>query len=170
MGVRRLRELASVATAVLADMARAGRLERAALWLAVDGAGRYARAVMAGDVATEGTQRHRAAKCGGCPLAVYRRLGIGDGRTWAVFCGPPPGLRTADDGVGTCGCLVGLTVGGAPLEAAGKAVVASEACPGGEWEAEAGNNPPSKGMLDPLEIRSIPDQTGRLGPKSRDHF
>jgi hypothetical protein len=142
-GLGRLRELASVARGVLADMARAGRLERAALWLAVDGAGRYAMAVMAGDVATEGTQRHRAAKCGACPLGVYRRLGIGDGRTWAVFCGPPPGQRGPDDGVGTCGCLVGITVAGEPLEAAGKVVVATEACPGGIWGPEGeGGTPP----------------------------
>lgn len=102
----------------LAAMAAKGSLSPRMAWVGLKGAAEYAKAVAAGDVADDATWKARIEACRGCPaLTPPGKPGVG-------YCGKP--FVEALDGpreARTCGCLV-----------AGKASVASQACPRGHWE------------------------------------
>ena len=110
-------------------LAKADQLEARYLWVAVKGAWKYARAVASGDVAGEDDARARVRSCDACSAAD--RVKTGKPGVVAVYCGRG---ELAADGP-TCGCLVGISIGGMPLGAAGKTQVASESCPRGRWVA-----------------------------------
>jgi len=108
-------------------LAREGRLESRWMWAAVRGGWRYVAAMVTGDVADTTTATGRAHTCAACDAAdtvQTSRAGL-----CAVYCGT--GVATASGP--TCGCLVGITNNGNPIEPAGKVCVASERCPRGHW-------------------------------------
>lgn len=110
-------------------LARDGRLETRWLWAAVRGGWRYVWAVAAGDIADDATAAQRVRTCAACDAAdtvQTSRAGL-----CAVYCG----TGTATDTGPTCGCLVGITRDGKPIEPAGKVVVASESCPRARWSS-----------------------------------
>lgn len=121
------------------------------LWHALAGAGRYAAAVAAGDIASPDEQRLRIGRCRTCPsLRVHPVPVMG---VYAGFCGPPFKDKR-DEYPATCGCLVAHATPPtdtdgceqiiklrvlAALTPAGKACVASERCPQGRWIEEVAN-------------------------------
>lgn len=112
---------------------------RGRFWTALKGAAKYTEAIARGDIASERDQRERQATCAGCPHKV-RHSALG---RYIWTCGPFAQDRTRDANAPTCGCIVmaqgdetSSELSGDPTraEAAGKAVVASEACPQRRWE------------------------------------
>ncbi len=122
-------QLARLATADLAALARNGDLSASQAWTAVKGAARYVAAVASGDVVTTTEAIGRLARCQRCEAFTERpdpvRLTIDGTPTelHAYYCGEP-----FKESARTCGCL--LAVGQSP---AGKMLVGSEQCPRGEW-------------------------------------
>lgn len=124
------------------------------LWTALAGAAKYTAAVAAGDIADEDAQRLRIARCRTCPTARIHSVPLTG--AWAAFCGPPFVDRTGEPEP-SCGCLVAAApaqpTDGDPatirlrvlaaLQPAGKACVASEACPQGRWTASCPSANPS---------------------------
>lgn len=108
------------------ELASANQLEARYLWVACKGAWKYARAVAAGDEATDHDQTARVRMCIACS-ACERIQTARDGLV-SAYCGR--GNRTEDGP--TCGCLVFITIGGV-ASAAGKTKVASERCPRAKW-------------------------------------
>jgi len=127
----RLIDLARLARDELVSMAEDGRLKGPNVWTALKGGGRYLAAVATGDAALEAVQRFRADVCRTCEHAKDRAVFVNGEPVIAWYCGEP----FEDRGEGEpCGCLVGISVDGEPLQhAAGKAVLDSEECPRGKW-------------------------------------
>jgi hypothetical protein len=94
------------------SLLRQGRLGREQMWTAFRGAGVYLTRTR-----TDGSVFE---VCRGCE----HKTGLASG---ALYCGEP---FTPTDR--TCGCLIGVTVGGEEI-AGGKTVTAGEACPDGRW-------------------------------------
>lgn len=108
-------------------LAKAGELEPAFVWAAVKGGYKYLEAVASGDVTPEAQAVERLEVCRGCTaleLVYTSKPGV-----LAAYCGRGEPLA---DGA-TCGCLIAVTVEGAPLMPAGKPLVASEECPRLSW-------------------------------------
>lgn len=119
-----------IGTAVSLALAR--RLRPQHLWCAIKGAAKYSAAIMAGDEADEVVADARAVLCDLCPSATYEAKGnIG---AHAVYCGAAFIDHTGHDDPRqrTCGCLVGVTIGGRTY-AGGKTSVRSERCPQEKW-------------------------------------
>ena len=126
--------------AVLVQLAIQGKLRPSHLWVGVRGAGRYAKAIASGDVASDQVVQERLCGERGCLSCPCVTSTTEPGGYVAHWCGTPLTVATDDDG-GTCGCLV---------EA--KASVASEACPRRRWgpsvlRGEGGAPPPLVGSL-----------------------
>lgn len=117
----------------LAAMAVAGDLPREHLWMAVEGAQTYRRAVAQGLVATADEAHRRAGLCAQCPSHTTAPSSALPS-VLKGSCGPFLLDRTADPDPAqrTCGCRVTLTVGGL-LTPAGKTVAGNERCPQGRW-------------------------------------
>lgn len=126
-----IRELARLTRDELIAMAEDGRLRGPNVWTAIKGGARYLTAVATGDTALEAIQRYRAGVCRNCEHAKDRALFLNNQPVISWYCGQP----FEDQGAGKpCGCLVGISVDGEPLQhAAGKAVVDSEDCPLRKW-------------------------------------
>jgi len=118
----------------LAVMAIKGELSRAHLWTAFRGAGRYARALAEGDVASPTDAANRLSVCLACPHATRGlEKSIAEGPAQGVYCGQPLLERMEDDNpTPTCGCPVAITVAGEFIPA-GKTLVGSCRCPQGKW-------------------------------------
>lgn len=116
----------------LVALARRGELRGRHVWLAMQGARTYHRAVLRGDVAGAEDQATRARQCVTCTHHRERTVVLDGQVVRAGYCGQP--LSDAD-GQGKrgrpCGCLVTMTVDGSTV-AAGRAIVASRACPLGK--------------------------------------
>lgn len=116
------REIAAAVTtgaSRFVDLCIAGKVTRRSVWIGMQGAAKYARAIAAGDEADSDTKEARLAKCAMC-TARTADAAIPESAGW---CGTPLMAEVRDDGP-TCGCL---------LEA--KASVGSEKCPRGNWPA-----------------------------------
>lgn len=123
-----LRELVTMGMHELAAMAQRGELRGRHVWVAIRGARAYHEAVAAGDVADADERGRRAAACGRCKHHRTRESTTAAGAVLAGYCGEP----FIDGGGGRpCGCLVTVTVQGRTT-AAGRAIVASKACPLGK--------------------------------------
>lgn len=127
----KLVDLARLARDELVEMAQDGRLKGPNVWTALKGGAKYLTAVATGDTALEAVQQYRAGVCRTCQHANDRAVFMNGHPVIAWYCGEP----FEDKGEGKpCGCLVGISVDGDPLQhAAGKAVVDSEDCPRGLW-------------------------------------
>lgn len=102
------------------------------LWVGAKGAAKYAAAVATGDIADEVVAAARfEGWCMSCPSVKHRRARLQDQGVEVYYCGPE--LEEHFDSVmPTCGCLVGLTVGG-QAQPGGKTVVRSQMCPQRRW-------------------------------------
>lgn len=113
----------------LARMAMAGQISRDDLWVAYEGAERWAQAIARGDIADAHVQEARAGICEQCPALVRTETGSGVTLGWCGGVLAKGVSKTGPDGGGpTCGCQV--TINGKP---AGKTIVMSAACTRGEW-------------------------------------
>jgi hypothetical protein len=127
-------DLARLAKAEIVARAKAGELRGSHVWTAIKGAATYLSAIASGEELIDDRRgRARARICQGCQYRTGRPVEIRGELVVAHYCGPAFEDRTTlDNGRGTCGCLVSITVGG-QLHAAGKTTLAREKCPRGEW-------------------------------------
>lgn len=114
----------------LAAMAINRELKVRHLWLALRGSGKYADAIVSGDVAEPMAQEFRCSECA-TKCKSRREYESAEGII-AIYCGPR--LDQIEGDRPTCGCLVAVRVDGQLLPA-GKTIVRSESCPQGKWGA-----------------------------------
>jgi hypothetical protein len=126
-------ELLKLGSEQLLDMALSGELRGRHVWVAFKGAKVYREAMASGDIAPEAAKAARAGKCAACPLCTDHPKEQVD--AIAHYCGEP-----FEEKGHTCGCLVGITVGG-QMHPAGKTEVASEHCWAGVWGATEREEP-----------------------------
>lgn len=115
-------ELAQIAArggVEFAKLLAGGKVGLRDMWMAANGATRYAAAMASGDVAPDIEIEIRRACCRCCPSMVVARSDNAEGES--AWCGKPFNDRLGEK-LPTCGCLL-----------AGKTAVASERCPQGRW-------------------------------------
>lgn len=125
--VKAVVQLVGVGTPTLIAMARRGELGREQVWAAFKGAGACVQAMAGGDVASDVVADARVGSCDACGACVREVKLPG---VEAMYCGRP--LTGDGEGTGTCGCLVGVTIGGRVAPAC-KSMVRSETCGRGQW-------------------------------------
>lgn len=130
-----LSDLAKLAVDQVAELVKSGEVRGPSMWAGFRGAAKYLKAVAKGDIASDSDQAGRADICRGCKHATPRLVFVRGKPVATFYCGTPAWYADEwDNQQGTCGCLVGISVDGEPLQhAAGKAVVDSERCPLGKW-------------------------------------
>lgn len=126
------RDLARLGLPELVRLRREGKLDRRRAWALLRGAGTYLPAMAAGRVRDEQAADGLASVCAGCPLHTERAVDLGDELAVGLYCGV---IGVPDAGRGTCGCLVGITLNGQAVQAAGKTCVAGTICAAGRWGA-----------------------------------
>lgn len=101
-------------------------------WTLVKGAAKYAEAAARGRWRDAADAGRVLDVCRACEKSGRQSADVpGLGRTELLVCGRR--LGDEDARAGTCGCLVGLGIGGKPPEPAGKTAIAGERCPSGKW-------------------------------------
>ena len=120
--------LAALGTKELVGMALRGVLGPEQLWTAFWGARKCLEALARGDVASDVVAEARVGGCDACPSCVRTTSPLAG--VQGMYCGKP--LDGDGPGTGTCGCLVGLTVGGR-VQPACKSLVRSETCGQRRW-------------------------------------
>lgn len=125
--IEAIRTFMAAGADMLARKFREGKLPPGIAWIALRGAGTFARAMLTGDITTDAHAQRRAVACTLCPRRTLRTLDDHPDMQ-AGYCGPE---AEPVEG-GTCGCLVTLTVG-LVTRPAGKPWVASEYCPYLMW-------------------------------------
>lgn len=109
------------------DAIDTGELTGREIRVAVRGFAKYAKALVAGNIASDEEQARRLAICDRCNIIRSRPIERGA----ALYCGEPF-IDKIQQGMG-CGCLVAIRVNGEPVSPAGKTEVATERCPLGRW-------------------------------------
>lgn len=125
------RELARLGVPELLQLRREGKLDRRRVWVLMRGAGTYLPAMAVGRVRDEQAADALARTCSTCPLHTTREVVLEGEQAVGLYCGE---IGVPDQANGTCGCLVGITVEGGAVHAAGKSCVAGMRCGAGRWE------------------------------------
>ncbi len=120
--------LVGLGTKELVARALRGSLGAEQLWTAFKGARKCLEALARGDVASDVVAEARVGACDACESCVRTTSPLEGVR--GMYCGKP--LDGNGPGTGTCGCLVGLTIGGR-VQPACKSLVRSEGCGQRRW-------------------------------------